>query len=73
VALFWRNDGTAGSKLRRELIPPDAIAAVYVGLSTPAGSEADIVFETHRKFPNAKIYRAHKKLGFTELEFTETT
>ena len=70
--LFRRLDGTR-LKVHRELVPPDAIAAVYVGLSTPPGSEADIVFETHRKFPNAKIYRAHKKLGFTELEFTQTT
>jgi hypothetical protein len=70
--LFRRLDGTR-LKVHRELVPPDAIAAVYVGLSTPPGSEADIVFETRRKFPNAKIYRAHKKLGFTELEFTQTT
>ena len=69
--LFRRLDGTQ-LKVHRELIPPDAITAVYIGLAASKSSEADIVFETRKKFPSAKIYRAHKKLGFTELEFKQT-
>jgi hypothetical protein len=70
--LFRHLDGTQ-LKVHRELIPPDAITAVYIGLAASKSSEADIVFETHRKFPSAKIYRALKKLGFTELEFKQIT
>jgi hypothetical protein len=30
-----------------------------------------MVFETQRKFPAAKIFKAQKKPGFSELEFRQ--
>jgi hypothetical protein len=70
--MLWHNDETR-LKVHRAPIPSDAVTAVYLGMSMSAGSEADVVFETRRKFPTAKIYKASKKPGFTELEFKQVT
>jgi hypothetical protein len=70
--MLWRNDETR-LKVHRTEIPVEAIKAVYLGLAMSSGYEADIIFEGRGKFPNAKIYKAHKKAGFTQLDFTEVT
>jgi len=68
--MLWMNDETR-LKVHRAQIPHDAVSAVYVGLSTPEATEADIRFEVSRNFPGAKLYRARKKLSFTQLEFKQ--
>jgi hypothetical protein len=64
--MLWQNDETR-LKVHRAPIPSDAIIAVYVGLSASSGTENDILFEAERKFPTARIFRAFKKQGFSEL------
>jgi len=39
--------------------------------AAPSSAEADIVFETRRKFPAAKVFKAHKKIGFSQIRFEE--
>ena len=68
--LLWRNDETK-LKIHRLAIPEDAITAVYVGLAASPSVEADVVFETRRKFPAAKIFKTNKKVGFSQLRFEQ--
>jgi hypothetical protein len=68
--LLWRNDETK-IKIHRLAIPEDGITAVYVGLAASPSVEADIVFETRRKFPVAKIFKANKKVSFSQLHFEQ--
>jgi hypothetical protein len=68
--MLWHNDETH-LKIHRAPIPEDAITAVYVGLAASSSVAADMVFETQRKFPAAKIFKAQKKPGFSELEFRQ--
>jgi len=67
--MLWQNDETR-LKIHRVPIPSDAITAVYVGLVDSKNVEDDIAFETQRKFPEAKVFRAYKKHGFSELKFS---
>ncbi len=46
-----RHNNETRLKVHRVPIPPEAIPTVYIGLSTPSGSEADIVFETRLRVP----------------------
>jgi hypothetical protein len=69
--LFYQPRDKTRLKVHRELVPPESLTAVYIGLQASRGSEADIVFETRKHFPSAKIFRAHKKPGFTELKFRQ--
>jgi hypothetical protein len=66
--LLWRNNGTR-LKIHRIPLLQDAITAIYLGLLTPEVSRDDILFETRRNFPGAKVFKARKKPGFSELEF----
>ena len=68
--ILWRNDETR-LKIHRVPVPENAMTAVYIGLAASASVEADVVFETRAKFPSAKIFKACKKLGYSELGFQQ--
>jgi hypothetical protein len=67
--MLWRNDKTS-LKIHRAPIPPDAITAVYIGLSASPSVMEDIIFETQPNFPAAKIFKARKEVGFS-LQFEQ--
>jgi hypothetical protein len=68
--ILWRNDETR-LKTHKVKIPEDAISAVYVGLAASPSVQDDVVYETRRNFPTAKIFKARKRNGYAELRFEQ--
>jgi hypothetical protein len=68
--MLWQNDETR-LKFHRVEIPQNAITAVYIGMTASNKFEDDVKFESNRRFPNAKVFRAVKKQGFSELKFIQ--
>jgi hypothetical protein len=68
--ILWRNDETR-LKIHKVKIPEDVISAVYVGLAASPSVQDDVVFETRRNFPTAKIFKARKRNGYAELRFEQ--
>lgn len=66
--LLWRNDETR-EKIQRSPISENAITSVFIGQNISSGAEADILFETRHKFPNALIFKAKKKFGAFASDF----
>jgi hypothetical protein len=68
--LMWSNDETR-MKIHRCPIDGDAITTVYLGYSISVAHKTDFVFETKRKFPQAKILGAKKRHGDFALDFEQ--
>lgn len=66
--MLWRNDETR-EKIQRSPISENAITSVFIGQNISSSAEADILFETSHKFPNALIFKAKKKFGAFALDF----
>ena len=69
--LMWHNDETRLKFQRVDMID-ETIIAIYLGLRYPLIDDHirdDLIFETKRNFPRAKIFRAIKGKGKSLLDF----
>jgi hypothetical protein len=68
--LMWRNDETR-MKIQKFSIPSGAIATIFLGLSVSEEVAADMLFESKQKIPQARVFRARKKVGEFALYFEQ--
>lgn len=69
--IMWQNDETRLKVQRLDMID-DTITAVYLGFRYPLIDyqiDDDLIFETKRNFPRAKIFNAIKGKGKSVLDF----
>jgi hypothetical protein len=66
--LLWRRDDTMRKTFRIPL-NEKAIECVYMGMNASRHVEADITFETRKKYPAAQVYKAEKRHGAFALDF----
>lgn len=66
--LMWNNNEVKTGVYKCP-IDGDAIHAIYLGINLPEQAQSKIVSEAKSNFPNAKIYKAKKRLGDLALDF----
>ncbi len=68
--LAWLNDETR-VKVQRLPLLDDSVAAVFLGCRISAAVREDLIFETRRHFPSARMYAGKLAEGRFSLEFEE--
>ena len=68
--LVWNTDETR-AKIHKLPLLDGSITAIYFGCRVDDRVKEDLIFETKRNFPNAKIYKGKPVPGKLALEFEE--
>jgi DUF2971 family protein len=65
--LMWRNDETR-LKIQRLDLLDDTVTAIYLGCLIDGCVKENLIFETKRRFPNAKVFMGKRTRGAFALE-----
>lgn len=68
--LMWHNDETK-IKVQRANIQGECVTAVYLGCLMEANAKDNLISETNKNFPKAKIFGGKKAKGEFALEFEQ--